>query len=207
MQQIQQLQQLQQRNKGTTIRARQTPFILQTASPALGSQRRARGLPLHSFALCNPLFPMNGVGSRRAFGIESEASPFQDVLPTGRAMANGYRQDIVNGFEAERPRYNPSNTDHPQSSPNVDLKDPIQVHLLTETALSDSREWVILSQEEVDDLKKQCQSIVQRIEQTRANLAIQSKYRDAAISMAKLYSPGKRRSILSDTSGDRKSVV
>ena len=90
------------------------------------------------------------------------------------------------------------NIDHPQSSPRVDLKDPIQVHLLTETALSDSREWVILSQEEVDDLKKQCQSIVQRIEQTRANLAIQSKYRDAAISMAKLYSPGKRKSILSD---------
>ncbi|EPE03775.1 involucrin repeat protein [Ophiostoma piceae UAMH 11346] len=147
-------------------------------------------------------FPMNGVGSRRAFGIEPEGSAFQDVLPTGRAMANGYRQDIVNGFEADRPRYNPLNVDRPQSSPHVDLKDPIQVHLLTETALSDSREWVILSQEEVDDLKKQCQSITQRIEQTRANLAIQSKYRDAAISMAKLYSPGKRGSLLSDRSSN-----
>ena len=74
------------------------------------------------------------------------------------------------------------------------------MHLLTETALSDSREWVILSQEEVDDLKKQCQSLTQRIEQTQANLAIQSKYRDAAISMAKLYSPGKRGSGESDRS-------
>ncbi|CAK7222805.1 hypothetical protein SBRCBS47491_004988 [Sporothrix bragantina] len=144
---------------------------------------------------------MNGLRAKNAFGLgPGGPAPFQDVVPTGRAMANGYRQEIINGFEAERPRYNPSNADRPQSSPLVDLKDPIQVHLLTETALSDSREWVILSQEEVDDLKKQCQSLTQRIEQTQANLAIQSKYRDAAISMAKLYSPGKRGSAVSDRS-------
>ncbi|CAK7202305.1 hypothetical protein SEUCBS139899_005027 [Sporothrix eucalyptigena] len=144
---------------------------------------------------------MNGLRAKPAFGVGAGGpSPFQDVVPTGRAMADGYRQEIINGFEAERPRYNPMNADRPQSSPLVDLKDPIQVHLLTETALSDSREWVILSQEEVDDLKKQCQSLTQRIEQTQANLAIQSKYRDAAISMAKLYSPGKRKSGMSNRS-------
>ena len=94
------------------------------------------------------------------------------------------------------------NTGRPQSSILVDLKDPIQVHLLTETALADSKEFEILSQEEVDYLKKQCQALSQRIEQTRANLAIQSKYRDAAISMSKLYSPirpeSRRRSLLSN---------
>jgi predicted nucleic acid-binding Zn-ribbon protein len=89
----------------------------------------------------------------------------------------------------------------------LNVNDPIQVHLLVETALGDSKEFEILSQEEVDDLKKQVQSLTQRIEQTRQNLAIQSKYRDAAISMSKLYSPShgskgsdgsekKRRSIL-----------
>ena len=83
------------------------------------------------------------------------------------------------------------NNDRPQSSPLVDLKDPVQVHLLTETALSDSKGYEILSQEEVDDLKKQIQSLTMRVEQARGNLAIQSKYRDAAISMAKLYSPAK----------------
>lgn len=92
----------------------------------------------------------------------------------------------------------------------VDLRDPIQVHLLTETALTDSKRYEILSQEEVDQLKKQCQSLNQRIESTRANLMIQSKYRDAAISMARLYSPtnmnGKRRSILSRHSGDIQSA-
>lgn len=97
------------------------------------------------------------------------------------------------------------NPDRPQSSVLVDLKDPIQVHLLTETALSDSKKFEILSQEEVDDLKKQCQSLTQRVESTRQNLTIQSKYRDAAISMARLYSPGKiegrRRSLLGRNSG------
>lgn len=83
------------------------------------------------------------------------------------------------------------NPERPQSSAHVDLKDPIQIHLLTETALTDSKEYQILSQEEIDDLKKQCQTISQRIEVTRSNLLIQSKYRDAAISMAKLYSPTK----------------
>lgn len=49
---------------------------------------------------------MNGLGARKAFGLGSDG-PFQDVVPTGRAMAKGYRQEIINGFEAERPRYNP----------------------------------------------------------------------------------------------------
>ena len=99
------------------------------------------------------------------------------------------------------------NATRPQSSMLLNVNDPIQVHLLVETALGDSKEFEILSQEEVDDLKKQVQALTQRIEQTRQNLAIQSKYRDAAISMSKLYSPShgskasdgsdkKRRSIL-----------
>lgn len=69
----------------------------------------------------------------------------------------------------------------------VDLKDSIQVHLLTETALSDSKNYSILNQEEVDELKKLVQLLTQRIESTKKNLAMQSKYRDAAVSMSKLY--------------------
>lgn len=45
----------------------------------------------------------------------------------------------------------------------------------------------------MDDLKKQCQSLAQRIQQTQQNLAIQSKYRDAAVSMAKLYTPSDKK--------------
>lgn len=126
----------------------------------------------------------------------------------GKALYEAYRKDAMAGFDRDAPRHNPVNhvaafdsarvahtdtsqlnPERPQSSTLVDLKDPIQVHLLTETALSDSKQYEILSQEEVDGLKKQCQSLAQRIESTRANLVIQAKYRDAANSMARLYSP------------------
>jgi DNA repair exonuclease SbcCD ATPase subunit len=93
------------------------------------------------------------------------------------------------------------NASRPQSSMLLNVNDPIQVHLLVETALGDSQEFELLSPEEVDDLKKQCQSITQRIEQTRQNLAIQSKYRDAAVSMAKLYNPSDRRERNNSRSG------
>lgn len=56
--------------------------------------------------------------------------------------------------------------------------------------MADSKKYEILPQEEVDNLKKQTQLMMQRIESTRANLAIQAKYRDAAISMAKLSPDG-----------------
>ncbi|KAK0386465.1 hypothetical protein NLU13_6301 [Sarocladium strictum] len=144
-------------------------------------------------------------------------SQYGDSLSTpsgyGKAAMEGYRKDILNGFEKEAPRLNPLNPERPESSALVDLKDPIQVHLLTETALTDSKRYTILSQEEVDDLKKQCQYINQRIQSVRQNLAIQSKYRDAAISMARLYSsgrsdsPSKRPSLRSNRSSGGEQQV
>ncbi|OIW28023.1 hypothetical protein CONLIGDRAFT_458874 [Coniochaeta ligniaria NRRL 30616] len=144
---------------------------------------------------------MNGAGVQKAPAGYDGRIPATDGpshISAAKMLVESYTSDILSGGERQKPLYNPLNPDRPQSSVIVDLKDPIQVHLLTETALSDSKEYEILSQEEVDDLKKQIQSLTQRVEQTKANLAIQAKYRDAAISMAKLYSPtnGKRRSLL-----------
>lgn len=92
------------------------------------------------------------------------------------------------------------NAAHPQSSMLLNINDPIQVHLLVETALGDSKQFEILSPEEVDDLKKQVQTLTQRIAQTRQNLAIQAKMRGAAMSIAKLYSNGKN----ADGTGEKK---
>ncbi|KAI1139816.1 Up-regulated during septation-domain-containing protein [Hypoxylon sp. FL0543] len=145
---------------------------------------------------------MNGFASRGQNGFDTGGPPplRPAIAPRGPALVESYRQDSLSDFERGKPRFNPMNPERVQSSVLVDLKDPVQLHLLTETALLDSKEYEILSQEEVDDLKKQCQLLSQRIEQTRANLAIQSKYRDAAISMSKLCSPpkadAKRKSLL-----------
>ncbi|KAI0019789.1 hypothetical protein F4780DRAFT_744839 [Xylariomycetidae sp. FL0641] len=115
--------------------------------------------------------------------------------PKGSVLVDAYRNDGLDNYDQQKPRYDPMNSDRVQSSSLVDLKDSVQVHLLTETALTDSKQYEILSQEEVDDLKKQCQVMNQRIEQTRSNLAVQSKYRDATKSMSRLYSPTGRGSM------------
>ncbi|KAF4628569.1 hypothetical protein G7Y89_g9585 [Cudoniella acicularis] len=131
--------------------------------------------------------------SPRYYGASRMDPESQD--PPARVILGGYKDDILNGFEGETPRYNPMNPSRSQSSMQLNLNDSVQVHLLVETALGDSQEYELLSQEEVDDLKKLCQSLTQRIGQVRQNLAIQSKYRDAAISMSKLYlSPEKKLS-------------
>ncbi|KAI0136947.1 Up-regulated during septation-domain-containing protein [Xylariales sp. AK1849] len=149
---------------------------------------------------------MNGITTRRLNGYDGGRSQLLRPLgaPKGPQLVEGYRPDAMNNFQPEKPRFNPMNPGRTQSSILVDLKDQVQVHLLTETALFDSKEYEILSQEEVDDLKKQVLFIGQRIEQTRSDLAIQSKYRDAAISMSKLYSPSagpKRKSLLGNRNG------
>lgn len=154
--------------------------------------------------------PLNGSGPSSAYasGGGQNYARMGPASPTARTVLEGYRNEIMTGFEKEKPRYNPANTSRPQSSTLVNFNDPIQVHLLVETALGDSSEFEILSQEEVDDLKKQSQSLTQRIETTRQNLAIQSKYRDAAISMAKLYAPSdKKRSMDSQDGKKRRSLL
>ncbi|KND94474.1 hypothetical protein TOPH_01124 [Tolypocladium ophioglossoides CBS 100239] len=122
------------------------------------------------------------------YGASSLSPPASS--PNSKTMADAYRRGVPNGFDKDAPRFNPASSDQAERMGRVDLKDPSQVHLLTETALSDSKGYEILTQEEVDEMKKQSQLLSQRVESTRANLAIQSKYRDAAVSMAKLWGPG-----------------
>lgn len=111
-------------------------------------------------------------------------------------LLDGYHGDILNNFEGAAPKFNPRNPNRTNSSPLLDASDPIQMHLLVSTALEDATGYAILAPEEVDSLRKQCIRLTQRIESTRQNLAVQAKYRDAAINMGKLYSDGegKRRS-------------
>ncbi|KFY14807.1 hypothetical protein V492_02392 [Pseudogymnoascus sp. VKM F-4246] len=126
----------------------------------------------------------------------SQASQVPRSSLNGKMLLDGYHGDILNNFEGQPPKFNPRNPNRTNSSPLLDANDPIQMHLLVSTALEDATGYAILAPEEVDSLRKQCIRLTQRIESTRQNLAVQSKYRDAAINMGKLYSDGegKRRS-------------
>jgi len=68
------------------------------------------------------------------------------------------------------------------------------MYLLTETAMGDSNNFEILSFEEVEDLKKERSLLSNRIEGTKRKLALETKLRDAAQSIGRLYSPPSPRS-------------
>jgi len=108
------------------------------------------------------------------------------------------------GFEEQQPRYNPVlrpalsdeasdrrgpvNQTQPRSSGLLNMQDPVTMHLLTETAISDSRDFEILTFEEVERLKKEKAFLRTRADATRRKLALESKLRDAAQSLNRLYS-------------------
>jgi hypothetical protein len=68
------------------------------------------------------------------------------------------------------------------------LNDPIQTHLLLQTALGDSGQFEILSFEELEALKREAQSIRARISGLTKKLALETKVRDAAKSLVRLQS-------------------
>jgi len=71
------------------------------------------------------------------------------------------------------------------------------MHLLVETAIIDSNEYEVLSFEEVEELKKEYKFLAGRIDAAKRKLALESKVRDAALSLSRLYNKkGKRRSLL-----------
>lgn len=80
------------------------------------------------------------------------------------------------------------------------------MYMLTETAMGDSRNYEILSLEEVEELKKEHTFLSGRIDGTKRKLALEMKLRDAAKSIGKLYNPNSpRRSEEYDGSGSPKS--
>jgi chromosome segregation ATPase len=68
------------------------------------------------------------------------------------------------------------------------------MYLLTETAIGDSTDYEVLSFDEVEQLKKERSLLSTRIESTKRKLAMETKIRDAAQSLGRLYSPPSPRS-------------
>ena len=73
------------------------------------------------------------------------------------------------------------------------------MHLLMETAIGDSKGYGVLSYEELEELKRERTTLLSRADATRRKLALESKLRDAAQSLNRLYSTkGRRESTESD---------
>ena len=81
----------------------------------------------------------------------------------------------------------------PRSSETI-INDPIATHLLVETALGDSKQFEVLSPEELESLKKEDAMLISRIDSVRRKLVLENKVRDAATSLNRLYTSHKRKS-------------
>ncbi|KAJ5168329.1 uncharacterized protein N7482_003923 [Penicillium canariense] len=113
-------------------------------------------------------------------------------IPHAKSLVDGYR-DAVDPQHEDRSRYNPLNPSHPRSSALLNTNDPVTMYLLTETAMGDSTNYEILSFEEVEELKKERTLLASRVESTKRRLALETKLRDAAQSIGRLYSPPSPR--------------
>jgi chromosome segregation ATPase len=72
--------------------------------------------------------------------------------------------------------------------------DPVTMYLLTETAMGDSAHYEVLSLEEVESLKKEFKFLSGRLEAAKRKLTLETKLRDAAMSLSRLYSSKSPRS-------------
>ncbi|EMR08188.1 hypothetical protein PNEG_03359 [Pneumocystis murina B123] len=86
-----------------------------------------------------------------------------------------------------------SNYTDSQILPLVNEQDEIGMQYLSSNAVFDSKEYEILSLEDVEKLKKEKHVLLNRIETVRRTLALESKLREAAQSLSRLHSNrGKR---------------
>ncbi|EXJ54268.1 hypothetical protein A1O7_09606 [Cladophialophora yegresii CBS 114405] len=144
--------------------------------------------------------------------------------PVDHSPATGHVPSFMSGalrgpFEEEQtPRLPAVQTQNaPRNSTLLNINDPVAMHLLAETAISDSRDFEVLSFDEVEQLKKERTYLKAKVESTRRRLALESKVRDAAQSLNRLYStrespdgPGSpkksRRSLLGSKRSDNDAV-
>ncbi|KLO19890.1 hypothetical protein SCHPADRAFT_817661 [Schizopora paradoxa] len=77
------------------------------------------------------------------------------------------------------------------SSSSVDTRDELMISLLASEEMLDSRDYDILSAEEVEDLKQQRELLDARMSTMAKKLSLETKIRDAAASLAKVNSAHK----------------
>ncbi|EON69059.1 hypothetical protein W97_08372 [Coniosporium apollinis CBS 100218] len=133
------------------------------SSNSIGGQTPSVGSPSWS-----PRSPQHGVSPR---------------IPPPDALLKGYKR-TMNGTNAVAGQ----DDGGPSRSSRLDTSDSVAMHLLLETAMADSQNFRIQSFEEVEELKKTQFAISSRMSAVRQKLALESKVRDAAKSLQRLYS-------------------
>ncbi|KIW25881.1 uncharacterized protein PV07_09017 [Cladophialophora immunda] len=141
--------------------------------------------------------------------VYSGAGPVDDspALAQGHSFMSGALRGPFEEQEKPPARFTQPSQNAPRNSTLLNINDPVAMHLLTETAISDSREFEVLSFEEVEQLKKERSFLRGKIETTRRKLALESKLRDAAQSLNRLYSTRESPDAASSPKKSRRSLL
>ncbi|KAL2350171.1 Up-regulated during septation-domain-containing protein [Cryomyces antarcticus] len=136
-------------------------------------------------------------------------------VPIRKALRNGpngfatdsYKAPLTADLTSGGAAHNSSR--RPVSSVPSSVSDPVTMHLLLETALGDSQHYQILSFEQVESLKKEQSLLSARTEGVKRKLALESRVRDAAQSLNRLYArmPSRTNSTASSPKKQRRSLV
>ncbi|KAI4184829.1 MAG: hypothetical protein LQ346_006032 [Caloplaca aetnensis] len=137
------------------------------------------------------------------------AGQHAQIEPSSQTLLNGYRDTLQSSNEYGQP--GTAKRSRSRSSGPLESHDPVSMHLLMETAMGESRNYEILSIEELDDLKKELTLISSRIDATKRKLVLENKIRDATQSFNRLDTLGNRDSYRDgfgrSPKGHRRSVL
>ncbi|TID14510.1 putative involucrin repeat protein [Venturia nashicola] len=116
-------------------------------------------------------------------------TPLQPQTPSSETLLGAYQSSDSSARQSEpyqtRQRISPT------------LSDPIQTHLLVETAIGDCQQYDVLSFEDLESLKKEDILLRKRIYGLRRRLVLETKVRDAAKSLTRLHSNSRPSSAAS----------
>ncbi|KAK6385495.1 hypothetical protein LTS17_001063 [Exophiala oligosperma] len=141
--------------------------LRQSAAESL-DDGQSRYVPSSVYSGPGPIDDSPAIGNTQSFMSGALRGPFTDEQPT--------------------PRFAPPMPKQSRNSTLLNINDPVAMHLLAETAMSDSRDFEVLSFEEMDQLKRERASLRSKVDTTKRRLALETKLRDAAQSLNRLYS-------------------
>ncbi|TFK66568.1 hypothetical protein BDN72DRAFT_823239 [Pluteus cervinus] len=147
--------------------------------------------------------------------VSDSASPFTSPLRNGRSIPPSSppktRSSAVNSpLLSSSPRVLPATNGiarkpTPSSEPEwrptsqaMSTRDELLTSLLASEAMVESRDYPILGPEEIEDLKKEQQVLTSRLEAMNKKLGLETKIRDAALSLARVNATHKKVSKQTD---------
>jgi len=140
------------------------------------------------FDLHDPPLPRYESPNRSRYGVPSLDRKTSSARKGGSA-ANGHQHDYdYNTPLEERASHQIGLSTHTRAQSH----DVVGDHLLYETARMDAHDYEVLDMAEVDALKKEHARLSSRIEATNRKVALESKVKDAAQNLHRLYSVSKR---------------